>query len=96
MVNKVKVRNVGDNKTSEIPCSGFFAYIGLEPACDFAPPEITRDAGGFLVTDASLQTAIAGVFAAGAVRAGYGGMLTDAAKEAQTAAAAARARLSKQ
>ena len=96
MVNKVKVRNVADNKTSEIPCSGFFAYIGLEPACDFAPPEITRDAGGFLVTDASLQTAVAGVFAAGAVRAGYGGMLTDAAKEAQTAAAAARARVAKQ
>ena len=65
-------------------------------ACDFAPPEITRDKDGFLVTDASLQTAIAGVFAAGAVRAGYGGMLTDAAKEAQTAATAARARLAKQ
>jgi len=96
MVNKVKVRNVADNKISEIPCSGFFAYIGLEPACDFAPSEITRDAGGFLVTDASLQTAMAGVFAAGAVRAGYGGMLTDAAKEAQTAAAAARARVAKQ
>jgi thioredoxin reductase (NADPH) len=96
MVNKVKLRNVADNKISEIPCSGFFAYIGLEPACDFAPSEITRDAGGFLVTDASLQTAMAGVFAAGAVRAGYGGMLTDAAKEAQTAAAAARARVAKQ
>jgi thioredoxin reductase (NADPH) len=96
MVNKVKVRNVADNKTSEIPCSGFFAYIGLEAACDFAPPEITRDAGGFLVTDASLQTAMAGVFAAGAVRAGYGGMLTDAAAEAQSAAAAAGARLGKQ
>jgi len=96
MVNKVKVRNVADNKISEIPCSGFFAYIGLEPACDFAPSEIARDKDGFLVTDASLQTAIPGVFAAGAVRAGYGGMLTDAAKEAQTAAAAARARVAKQ
>ncbi len=96
MVNKVKVHNVADNKPGEIPCSGFFAYIGLEPACDFAPPEITRDAGGFLVTDASLQTAMAGVFAAGAVRAGYGGMLTDAATEARSAAAAAGARLGKQ
>ena len=96
MVNKVKVRNVADNKIGEIPCSGFFAYIGLEPACDFAPLEIARDKDGFLVTDASLQTAIPGVFAAGAVRAGYGGMLTDAAKEAQTAAAAARARVAKQ
>ena len=96
MVNKVRVRNVADNKTGEIPCSGFFAYIGLEPACDFAPTEITRDAGGFLITDASSQTAMPGVFAAGAVRAGYGGMLTDAATEAQSAAAAAVARLAKQ
>ena len=96
MVNKVKVRNVADNKTGEIPCSGFFAYIGLEPVCDFAPAEIARDAGGFLITDASLQTAMAGVYAAGAVRAGYGGMLTDAATEAQSAAATAVARLAKQ
>ena len=96
MVNKVRVRNLADGKASEIPCAGFFAYIGLEPICAFMPPEIKRDAGGFLVTDASLQTAMASVFAAGAVRAGYGGMLTDAATEAQSAAAAAGARLGKQ
>jgi thioredoxin reductase len=38
---------------------------------------------------------MAGVFAAGAVRSGYGGMLTDAVAEAETAAAAACARLGK-
>ncbi len=96
MVNKVRVRNVADGKTTEIPCSGFFAYIGLAPNCDFAPPEITRDADGFLVTDASLQTAMAGVYAAGAVRAGYGGLLTHAIAEAEAAAMAARAHLGKQ
>ncbi len=96
MVNKVRVRNVADGKTTEIPCSGFFAYIGLAPNCDFAPPEITRDADGFLVTDASLQTAMAGVYAAGAVRAGYGGLLTHAIAEAEAVAMAARAHLGKQ
>src|SRR5258705_2146379 len=30
MVNKVRVRNVAEGKTSDIPCAGFFAYIGLE------------------------------------------------------------------
>jgi thioredoxin reductase (NADPH) len=93
MVTKVRVRDAGDGKTTEIPCGGFFAYIGLEPSCDFAPPEIKRDADGCLMTDNSLETAMAGVFAAGAVRAGYGGLLTDALADAQTAAAAAGARV---
>ena len=95
MVNKVRVRHVGGGQTTEIPCAGLFAYIGLAPNCAFAPPEVKRDADGFLVTDTSLQTAMAGVFAAGAVRSGYGGMLTDAVAEAETAAAAACARLGK-
>ena len=87
MVNKVRVRNVTDSKTTEIPCSGFFAYVGLEPNYGFAPAEIARDEHGVLVTDASLQTAMTGVYAAGVVRSGYGGLLTHAIAEAQTAAA---------
>lgn len=85
MVTKVRVRNLGDGKTGEIPCAGLFAYVGLEPNCAFVPAEIARDAGGFLVSDASLQTAMAGVYAAGAVRAGYGGLLTHAIAEGRTA-----------
>jgi thioredoxin reductase (NADPH) len=91
MVTKVRLRNAGDGKTTEIPCSGFFAYIGLEPNCEFAPAEIQRDANGCLMTDHSLQTAMAGVFAAGAVRAGYGGLLTHAAAEGDLAAKAVTA-----
>ena len=37
MVEKVRVRNTADNTTVEIPCAGFFAYIGLQPSIDFAP-----------------------------------------------------------
>jgi len=88
MVTKVRVRNAGDGKTTEIPCSGFFAYIGLEPNCEFAPAEIQRDANRCLMTDHSLQTAMPGVFAAGAVRAGYGGLLTHAVAEGDLAAKA--------
>jgi thioredoxin reductase (NADPH) len=86
MVTKVRVRNAGEGKTTEIPCSGFFAYIGLEPNCEFAPAEIQRDANGCLMTDNSLQTAMPGVLAAGAVRAGYGGLLTHAVAEGILAA----------
>ena len=93
MVTRVRVRNVLDGATTEIPCTGLFAYIGLEPRCEFAPPEIQRDANGGLMTDASLQTAMIGVYAAGAVRAGYGGLLTHAVAEGDAAARALTAHL---
>ncbi len=93
MVTRVRVRNVLDGVTTEIPCTGLFAYIGLEPRCEFAPPEIQRDVNGGLMTDASLQTAMPGVFAAGAVRAGYGGLLTHAIAEGDAAARALTAQL---
>jgi len=93
MVEKVRVRNVATNATSEIACAGLFAYIGLQPTCDFAPAELARDADGFLVTDANLHTKMPGVFAAGAVRAGYGGLLTHAIADGEAAARAAKATL---
>ena len=93
MVEKVRVRNVASNATSDIACAGFFAYVGLQPVCDFVPAEVARDAGGALVTDASLQTKMPGLFAAGAVRAGYGGMLTHAIADGETAAKGAKAAL---
>ena len=90
-VNGVLVRRLGDGSTREIPCTGFFAYVGLEPNSTFLPPEIERDAGGCVTTDAAMQTTMAGVFAAGAVRTGFGGLLTDAISDAQLAAASAAA-----
>ncbi len=93
VVEKVRVRNVASNAASEIACSGFFAYIGLAPACEFVPAEVARDASGALVTDAALQTALAGLYAAGAVRAGYGGLLTHAVAEGRAAAQAVSAAL---
>ena len=93
MVTGVQVRNVADGATTEIPCTGLFAYIGLEPRCEFAPPQIQRDANGCLMTDASLQTAMTGVYAAGAVRAGYGGLLTHAIAEGNIAAKAVTVQL---
>jgi len=92
-LEKVRIRNAVDGTRSEIPCAGFFAYVGLAPNSEFLPASITRDANGAVVTDASLQTGLAGVWAAGAVRAGYPGLLTDAAKEAETAVAGALRRI---
>lgn len=94
MVEKVRVRRNG--ATEELPAAGLFAYVGLEPNADFAPVEIKRDAAGCLVTDESLETALPGVWAIGAVRAGYSGLLRDAVAEAERVVAAVRDRLDHQ
>jgi thioredoxin reductase (NADPH) len=83
-VRAVSVQGSGE----EIACTGFFAYVGLEPAVEFVPGAIKRDSGGFLITDSSMNTGMSGVFAAGAVRSGYGGLLTHAMAEGVAAAKA--------
>lgn len=92
-VQSVRVRNIDEGTQKEIDCAGFFGYIGLEPACEFAPAAVLRDAAGFLMTGAAMQTAMPGVFAAGAVRSGYGGMLAHATAEGIAAADSAHALL---
>jgi thioredoxin reductase (NADPH) len=82
-----------EGSDEEIPCTGFFAYIGLEPAAEFAPAEVNRDAAGFLVTHMDYQTAMPGVYAVGAVRSGYGGLLVHAMAEGVAAADAVRDRV---
>jgi len=92
-VDKVRVSRTTDGTKAELPCTGFFAYVGLAPNSGFLPREIARDANGAVVTDESLRTALAGVWAAGAVRSGYSGLLTDAVKEAELAVAGALRRI---
>jgi thioredoxin reductase (NADPH) len=82
------VRVKRDGVLSDISCSGVFAYPGLEPASGFLPAEIQRTGDGLVITDAAMRTALPGVMAIGAVRAGYGGMLTHAMAEAEVAVGA--------
>lgn len=90
-VEGAKVRALDTDSVRDILCGGFFAYVGLEPACEFVPSTVLRDSNGFLMTDTMLQTAIRGVYAAGAVRSGYGGCLTHAVAEGVTVAKSAGA-----
>jgi thioredoxin reductase (NADPH) len=85
VVEKVRVKDLAANADSEIACSGFFGFIGLQPASDFVPANLRRDSLGHLVTDTSLKAA-ENLFAAGAVRSGYSGLLADAVAEGLAAA----------
>jgi thioredoxin reductase (NADPH) len=93
MVETIRLRSTADGKTEYIGAAGVFAYVGLEPNSGFAPQDMARDDGGHIMTDAALETTMRGIWAIGAVRAGYSGLLRDAAEEAKRAAAAVRERL---
>jgi len=84
-VEGVRIRCMIDGKKSNLRCAGVFPFVGLQPNVSFVPLEIPRATDDTLVTDSALQTSVPGVFAAGIVRSGNGGLLSDAASDARLA-----------
>ena len=68
-----------------------FVFVGLEPRTELAPADAARDAAGALVVDETMRSTAPGLFAVGAARAGYGGLITDARCDAIAAAKAVAA-----
>lgn len=91
MVEKIRVKTATGSE--EIAVAGVFAYIGLEPNAAFVPDTVKRDATGRLLAADTLETALPGLWAVGAVRSGCGGSLEDAIADARRAAEAVAARL---
>jgi thioredoxin reductase (NADPH) len=59
-----------DGATHRFPAAAAFVFIGLQPNNAFLDDTVERDAGGFLITSATMETSVPGVFAAGDVRSG--------------------------
>lgn len=86
-VEGVRVCPSSGGATEDIACSGVFVFVGLEPNVTYLPDAIARDAAGYVVTDAAFRTSVPGIYAVGAVRAGYSGQLASAVEEAAAAVA---------
>ena len=86
-VEKVRLTPAGGGDGEDLDCNGVFVFVGLEPNVEFLPSEIERDGGGFVKTDSSFESGVDGVYAVGAVRAGYSGQLASAAGEAASVVA---------
>jgi thioredoxin reductase (NADPH) len=93
MVEKVLVRDTRSGAARDMACAGVFVCVGLEPSASYLAREARRDERGYLVTGDALETSVPGVWAIGAVRSGYSGLLRDAAQEAQRAAQGVAQRL---
>jgi thioredoxin reductase (NADPH) len=72
-----------------IPAGGVFVYIGFAPNTAYLDGKAKLDERGALITDTALATNLEGVFAAGAIRAGWAGRAAASAGEGATAAIAA-------
>jgi thioredoxin reductase (NADPH) len=82
----VRLRNNVTGAATQLPCAAVFVFIGAEPAAEWLPTEIARDARGFVLTGTDvvasglwprsdrepcpLETSVPGVLAAGDIRAG--------------------------
>ena len=91
-VQAVRVRDVRSGSGSSLPCTGFFAYVGLEANTSFLGAGVEMEAGRIAV-NGDLETTLPNVYAIGAVRAGYGGEVAHAIEDARQAVNAVCGRL---
>lgn len=85
-VRGVRLRHPKDGACEELACQGVFPFIGGIPNTEFLPDALRRNEAGGLITDCGHYSAsVPGIYAIGAVRAGYSGELISAAGEAAAA-----------
>jgi thioredoxin reductase (NADPH) len=69
-VTGVRMRDISDGATNELKADAVFVYIGLQPNTAFLDDRVRLGRAGGIPTDGSMRTELAGVCAAGTVRAG--------------------------
>ena len=68
-VNGLKIKNVKNNKTSDLKIDGLFIAIGHDPATQLFKDQLKMDKEGYLITKPdSTETNVPGIFAAGDVK----------------------------
>ncbi len=88
-MDSIIVRNVESGDIRTISVEGLFVYVGMSPVSGFLPEQVTRDAAGFLLTDAEMCTSVPGLFAAGDIRSKRCRQVSSAVGDGATAATAA-------
>jgi thioredoxin reductase (NADPH) len=85
-LSSIALRDRSSGAEEMIHPAAVFVFIGLSPNSGWLSSEIQRDKAGFIQTKVNLETTLAGVFAAGDVRAGSTKQAASAAGEGATAA----------
>lgn len=67
-MTRLKLRNVENGSTSELPAHGVFIYVGMHPNTEFLKGFVELTSDGYIVADEDGNTSVPGIFAAGDVR----------------------------
>jgi thioredoxin reductase (NADPH) len=89
-VSSLVLEQTGSGKTYEEAADGVFIFTGIIPQ-SFLMPELEKDENGYIITDQRMAASVAGVFAAGDVRASPFRQAVVAAAEGAVAAHSAAA-----
>ena len=92
-VSGLRLRQLGTGEETTVDISGLFVFVGGVPRPRILEGLEVTDAHGHIETDATMQTTLPGLFAAGAIRSGFSGQAVTAAGEGAAAAVAAHRHL---
>lgn len=67
-VERVQLRNLKTDNTSDLDTDGVFIFIGHYPNSDLFKGQLEMDETGYLITDDRKMTSVPGVFAAGEIQ----------------------------
>ena len=89
MLEGLKLRNVKTERQSTLEVNGLFVAVGLRPNSQSFSSILEVDDAGFIVTDETMATSAAGVFAAGDIRRNSPRQIAAAVGDGATAAMSA-------
>jgi len=68
-VKRLRLRNVLTGEKSTLDVGGIFVSIGFRPNTQYLEGMVPLDAGGYVITNEKMETGVAGIYAAGDIRA---------------------------
>jgi thioredoxin reductase (NADPH) len=88
-VRSLSLRNVKTGQQSNLDVGAIFIFVGFVPNSGLIKEPLSRDKGGYIITNDRMETSIKGIFACGDVRSQLVRQITNAVGDGTTAAVAA-------
>ncbi|MBN2226496.1 MAG: thioredoxin-disulfide reductase [candidate division Zixibacteria bacterium] len=92
-VTSLTLKHVKTGEKSTVDVGAIFIFIGFVPNSNIVREGVEKDSGGYIITDARMETSVKGIYACGDVRAQLVRQITNAVGDGTTAAMAAEKRI---
>lgn len=88
-IESIDLKNIKTGEVKTLAVGALFPFIGFMPNADIFDFDLEKDEGGYIITDAAMQTSVKGIYAIGDVRKQLCKQVTNAVGDGTTAAVAA-------